>query len=160
MRCPKCGTTIDPAKGRYDYAKGCPVCGWTRRSTDGRPGRESEYVVSFGQWIVCLVFAILFVFGPLVVVRQFFPALWNPTFVTRHYWIGWLIYLALSWLLSPRPDIENLGYFGGLVQGPFNYEHSINRFLLLLGLALVPGKITLAAVLGLPRHLRSLLRRP
>jgi hypothetical protein len=59
------------------------------------------------------------------------------------------LYLVASAFLRPAPDYSNLGFMGGLVNHPFRYSDNINRFLLLLRVALAPGRWIVAALLDL-----------
>lgn len=51
-----------------------------------------------------------------------------------------VVYLVLSYLVHPKPDTSNLGWFGGAVDNPFRYSDDLNRFLLFLFIALWPGR--------------------
>jgi len=135
------------------------VCGW-QRSPDSRTGphTEGEFDVSPAGLIVCWVLTVLFVGGPFLAVwclgRDRVPA----SFFTKDYWIGWGVYLLLALALSPRPDMENLGWLGGLIVRPFDFDQDWNRYKLLLALLLAPGKIVIAAWLGTLRLLAAKVR--
>ena len=64
------------------------------------------------------------------------------------------VYLIVAWFLRPRPDMSNLGHFGGLVDRPFDLSDDVNRFLLLMAAVLAPGRFVVhtlvdATALGL-----------
>ncbi|ADB38119.1 hypothetical protein [Spirosoma linguale] len=51
------------------------------------------------------------------------------------------LYVWISYRLSARPDLSNLGWWGGLLDNPFRSSDNVNRWLLYLQLLLVPGKL-------------------
>ena len=72
-------------------------------------------------------------------------------------WSGLLLlagYLLLAWLLSPKPDHRNMGWFGGLVDHPFRFSDDMNRALLFFAVLLLPGKLVLFAFQTLYNTLR------
>ena len=50
-------------------------------------------------------------------------------------------YLVFSYRVKPRPDTENIGWFGGMVDNPLRYSDDINRFLWFLRMVLTPGRL-------------------
>ena len=62
---------------------------------------------------------------------------------------GWLsfwlvllsIYLLAAHYLTPVPDYDNLGWFGGIFNNPFRYSDDLNWLLVFLMLLLLPGNI-------------------
>ena len=160
MKCPKCGAEISARNAPHGFRHGCPVCGWTSSQRDRRhrPKKEGELAVSPGQWIVCWILAIAFVFGPYIAIWLLKPPWATQQFFVKDYWLGWGVYLLVTLVLSPNPDMDNLGYFGGLVDNPYHWKDDWNRFQVGLVLLLTPGKIFLAALLGTPRYLMLILR--
>jgi len=63
--------------------------------------------------------------------------------------IGLVIYSVVAYLIRPKPDMNNLGYFGGLINRPFDYTDDWNRFLLNLKVLLLPGVIISEAIVDL-----------
>lgn len=61
--------------------------------------------------------------------------------------LGTLAYLAISYLVRPEPDLENLGWLGGLIDHPFRFSDDINRGMLLLAALLLPGQFIAEALL-------------
>jgi len=51
------------------------------------------------------------------------------------------IYIALAYYLKPEPDMENIGWLGGLMDHPFRYSDDVNRFLLFVAVVLFPGRL-------------------
>lgn len=54
-----------------------------------------------------------------------------------------LIYLCIAYLVTPKPDTRNVGWFGGLIDHPFRISDDLNRFMLFFYLLLLPGKLML-----------------
>ena len=62
---------------------------------------------------------------------------------------GWLsfwlvllgIYLLAAHYLTPMPDYDNLGWFGGIFNNPFRYSDDLNWLLIVLMILLMPGNI-------------------
>jgi MFS family permease len=162
MKCPKCGTDIAIPGARYDFRLGCPVCGW-QHSPDSRtgPSEEGQYDVSPAELVVCWILTLLFVGSPYAAIWYFAQDRVPLSFFTKGYWVGWGVYLLLAFVLSPRPDMENIGWLGGLIVRPFDFDQYWNRYKLRLALLLAPGKIVIAALLETLRLLAArLLRRP
>jgi hypothetical protein len=66
--------------------------------------------------------------------------------------IGFSIYLVIAYFVRPKPDYDNLGYFGGLINKPFDYTDDWNRFLLNLKILLLPGVIVSEIIVDLLRR--------
>lgn len=49
-------------------------------------------------------------------------------------------YCFISYWYIPRPDVSNMGLFGGLIDHPFKYTDDINRGLLGLYIIMCPGR--------------------
>ncbi|MEE9603126.1 MAG: hypothetical protein V3V75_07465 [Thermoguttaceae bacterium] len=60
---------------------------------------------------------------------------------------GTLVYVALAYLINPQPDIENLGWAGGLIDHPWRYSDDINRTLLTAQCFLGPGRFIAESLL-------------
>ncbi|MFP4029818.1 MAG: hypothetical protein ACLFWL_18725 [Candidatus Brocadiia bacterium] len=58
-------------------------------------------------------------------------------------------YLFIAYLIRPAPDMENIGWCGGLFDNPFRYSDDINRTLLSLKLILMPGRLIAAALVDM-----------
>ncbi|KKK72810.1 hypothetical protein LCGC14_2900150 [marine sediment metagenome] len=53
---------------------------------------------------------------------------------------GTLIYVAMSYLVDPQPDLENIGHLGGLVDNKTRYSDDLNRLLQQAQYVLGPGR--------------------
>jgi hypothetical protein len=67
--------------------------------------------------------------------------------------VSCLAYVLAGTVLRPRPDIANLGWFGGLIDNPFRMSDDINRFLAVLLILLWPGGLIGTGFLSLTRWL-------
>ena len=54
--------------------------------------------------------------------------------------MGFVTYILLSTMFTPRPDMTNIGYAGGLLNDPFRYSDDLNRGLLMLLIFSAPGR--------------------
>ncbi|MEQ1565913.1 MAG: hypothetical protein ABMA64_09775 [Myxococcota bacterium] len=54
---------------------------------------------------------------------------------------GYLLYLFLGYFVRPKPDLSNLGLFGGLIDHPFRWSDDWNRSLLFWSVVLLPGYV-------------------
>lgn len=50
-----------------------------------------------------------------------------------------MLYLVVGYFLRPRPNLDNVGLAGGLIDHPFRWSDDGNRFLWQLQIALFPG---------------------
>lgn len=50
------------------------------------------------------------------------------------------LYCTISYQVIPKPDMSNIGLFGGLVDHPFKFTDDLNRFLIFLSILLYPGR--------------------
>lgn len=64
---------------------------------------------------------------------------------------GVVVYLLFSYYIHPRPNRENLGWAGGLIDHPLRWSDDQNRMLLFLQLALFPGRFATTGVRDLLR---------
>ena len=55
--------------------------------------------------------------------------------------IIWITYFVLALFLRPKPNYDNMGWAGGLIDNPFRYSDDINRGLFFLNIYLYPGRI-------------------
>jgi aminoglycoside phosphotransferase (APT) family kinase protein len=76
-------------------------------------------------------------------------------------WIlGTAAYLLAGHLIHPEPDHDNMGWFGGLVNDPFQLADNVNRFLAGLALLLWPGRCVAGALVAFLRPRRTLPPAP
>lgn len=71
------------------------------------------------------------------------PALmqWMPLWKAALLTIGILqIYIGVSFFVRPRYNPDNMGWFGGMGNDPFQYSDNINRMLFKLHMLLGPGR--------------------
>lgn len=110
-------------------------------------------------WLVALKLAVLAgmvglataILVPLLV--QILP-LWKAAAAT----IGiLLIYIGVAFFCRPECNGDNMGWFGGMANDPFQYSDNINRFLFQLHMLLGPGRfaaetmLDTCALMGLAR---------
>jgi hypothetical protein len=63
-------------------------------------------------------------------------------FIFAAFWLVFLaVYLIAAHYLSPLPDYDNLGWFGGIIDNPFRYSDDLNWMLITLKVILWPGNI-------------------
>jgi hypothetical protein len=62
------------------------------------------------------------------------------------------VYLLLGYFVRPRPDYENMGWLGGILDNPFRYSDDINQMLWVLRLVLWPGRWASTAIVDLFRR--------
>jgi len=51
-----------------------------------------------------------------------------------------VVYLLMGYFINPRPDYNNMGWLGGLIDDPFQFSDGYNRFLAFLKFFLLPGR--------------------
>lgn len=66
---------------------------------------------------------------------------WGVWFWFSFWLVLLVVYLIAAHFLTPLPDYDNLGWFGGILGNPFRYSDDLNWMLLLLKLVLWPGNI-------------------
>ena len=95
------------------------------------------------------------VWARFILVMLAIPALWGvgAFYIPLPLWqaltlvVGsTLIYVALSYSLDPKPDTENLGWAGGLIDDPLRYSDDLNRSLMSLKILLGPGRFVAESV--------------
>jgi len=69
-----------------------------------------------------------------------------------------IIYLIVCANVSVRPAYNNMGYLG-FINNPFRYTDNINRWLVFIGIALVPGKLIIIPLIRLSRLVYSRFNR-
>lgn len=98
---------------------------------------------------------------PLIWARFFFvlvglPILWGiaayslplPAIQAWPLVIGLtVIYVALSYLIDPKPDLDNVGWLGGMMDNPVRYSDDLNRLLLGVKIVLGPGRFVAESLL-------------
>ncbi|WP_066501316.1 hypothetical protein [Abyssisolibacter fermentans] len=65
------------------------------------------------------------------------------------------IYCLISYMIVPKPDYSNIGWFGGLINNPFRFSDNLNRMLIFLMFLLYPGRfiaITFVQTFHLFKH--------
>lgn len=60
-----------------------------------------------------------------------------------------LIYCIMGYFAVPDPDMDDLGWAGGLINNPFRISDNINRTLLFFRIALAPGKFLAETLVAL-----------
>jgi hypothetical protein len=63
--------------------------------------------------------------------------------------LGLAIYLCLGYVFRPKPNLENLGWFGGLMDNPFRLSDGYNRFLVWLFVLFLPGRFVSTSIVDL-----------
>jgi len=58
-----------------------------------------------------------------------------------------LIYVGLAFFVVPRPNADNLGWMGGMMDDPFRFSDDRNRWLLNMAILLAPGQFVAGTVL-------------
>ena len=51
------------------------------------------------------------------------------------------LYLLIGYFFDIRPDYDNVGILGGIIDHPFRYTDDLNRFLIFLKIIFYPGYI-------------------
>lgn len=64
-------------------------------------------------------------------------------------------YSLLGYFARPKPDMDNVGLAGGLVDHPFRYSDDLNRTLLFVEVLLFPGQLLAETALDLLRLVRG-----
>lgn len=78
-----------------------------------------------------------------------FPTNWQQKWgLYLSIWMGEIIYLILGFFVNARPNTSNVGWFGGLVDNPFRISDDFNRFLAVLKIILLPGRLIGLAIMN------------
>ena len=64
-------------------------------------------------------------------------------------------YLAIAYWLMPRPNYENVGWAGGLIDHPFQWSDDVNRMLVAVKVVLWPGRFVTVGIRDLFRLTRG-----
>ena len=59
---------------------------------------------------------------------------------------GTLIYVAVAYLTVPQPNMDNLGFCGGLINNPCRWSDDMNRSLIALAIVLGPGRFVAESI--------------
>jgi hypothetical protein len=62
--------------------------------------------------------------------------------------LGLIVYLFVAYWLDVEPDMENIGFFHGLVNHPFRMSDNINRTMAFVKVALMPGRFVARSLVG------------
>jgi hypothetical protein len=73
---------------------------------------------------------------------------------------GIAIYLVFAHFVHPKPNRENLGWAGGLIDHPLKWSDDHNRILLFLQIVLFPGRFATTGVRNLARHVLAARSAP
>ncbi|MBD8489692.1 hypothetical protein IFO69_13125 [Echinicola sp. CAU 1574] len=57
-----------------------------------------------------------------------------------------LCYLLMSYYFKPKPDYDNVGIFGGIIDHPFRISDDFNRILIVLKILLIPGRYVASSI--------------
>jgi len=87
-------------------------------------------------WVILMV-----VLGLSFMVLAFYAIKQTPGSNRWGLIIGLIVYLVIAFFITPEPDTNNLGWFGGLIDHPFRISDDFNRFLLVFYMLLLPGKL-------------------
>lgn len=66
-----------------------------------------------------------------------------------------ILYFAVAYWVTPRPDRSNMGLASGLFDHPFRLSDDTNRILAILAILLWPGKFVTVSLRDLVRYLRG-----
>jgi hypothetical protein len=66
-----------------------------------------------------------------------------------------VVYCAIAYQVTPRPDFDNVGWAGGLIDHPFRWSDDVNRGLIFLGAVLWPGRFLTVSLRDLVRYFRG-----
>jgi hypothetical protein len=100
-------------------------------------------------WLVLLKLAALAVMVGMAAavlipaLAQCFPA-WKATLAIAGIL---LIYIGIAFFFRPEANTDNMGWFGGMGNDPFQYSDNINRFLFQLHMVLGPGRFAAETLL-------------
>jgi hypothetical protein len=57
-----------------------------------------------------------------------------------------IAYLLVSHYITPKPEMTNMGWLGGLINNPFRVSDNYNRWLFFFSAVLIPGKLVIFAI--------------
>ncbi len=109
--------------------------------------RVSTFELIF-RWVVSLVFLL----GPAIAIL-WFQRDWLGTWQFYAIYGGaWAVMLLIAWLVEFVPDMDNIGWFGGMMDNPFSYRDDYNRTLLQLKWFFMPAEIVIGTVVKTHRY--------
>ena len=65
------------------------------------------------------------------------------------------VYCGIAYWITPRPALDNVGWFGGLIDHPFRWSDDVNRSLVFLGVILWPGRFLTVSLRDVIRYWRG-----
>ena len=101
---------------------------------------------SRGIVLLCFVIAIALIAGGAFAIFHFGGDQWQQKMLLIG--SGFAVYLLLAYFLRPEPDLDNVGWLGGLMDHPFRISDDVNRFLLFLQIALLPGRFIAQSIVN------------
>jgi hypothetical protein len=108
----------------------------------GEPPRRSAAAV-----ITCFVITVGLLLAAYLGLYFGFPDLgWNSWLIIAGVSLG---YFLLAYFIRPAPDMENIGWLGGMIDHPWRYSDDINRTLLMFLIVLYPGRFVGESVLDM-----------
>ncbi len=102
--------------------------------------KSQDELSGYPNWIKLLV---------LIVTSIFWYALFYALFIYNDFdtllkcFVFIAIYLFIAFFIKPKPNRENIGFLGGLIDHPFRWSDDVNRMILILEVLLFPGKCLL-----------------
>ena len=123
----------------------CPGCGWGRMVLTGeasghRPVNAAALVFLWILGIGCIA-------GSAYGLFYFDVPLDTPKRILI-FVVVWIFYVLAAVAFDPDPDMNDLGWFGGMMNNPFSLSDDYNQMLLFFKIVLIPGNVVLQAVLG------------
>ncbi len=115
-----------------------------RGSTSGLPG----ILIVLKFLILCGLAGWGVVWVALEVLPGWFKGEHYPRAVAG--WVAIIMaYLGLGYIVRPQVPMDNIGWFGGLMNHPFRISDDWNRFVLLIVVLLYPGRIVAESIVDL-----------
>ena len=75
-----------------------------------------------------------------------------------YYLLGiFALYLIISYIFDVKPNYDNVGIWGGMIDHPFRYTDDYNRFLIFLKVVFYPGYLMAASWIELWKAFKQLL---
>jgi hypothetical protein len=66
-----------------------------------------------------------------------------------------VVYCGFAYWLTPRPQYDNVGWAGGLIDHPFRWSDDLNRGLVFLSIILWPGRFLTVSLRDVVRYYRG-----
>lgn len=103
------------------------------------------------RWIVSLAFLL----GPAVAILCFQRG-WLGAWQFHAIYAGaWTAMLLIAWFVEFVPDMDNIGWFSGMMDNPFSHRDDYNRLLLQLKWIFMPAEIVIETVERTFRYMRQ-----